>query len=103
MLFKFQIYDIHEKQVFEDQEVHYVPLEKELDYKIFVIVLDIRHVRITGFRSYVLFDDDNNPTNCTKVFLSDGSVVFAKLNFDTFEKKIVDEYLTMVESAPFFV
>ena len=80
-LFKFQIYDIHEVQKHNEYgELYTEPFS--LDWNKFYFVINTDIIEVTAFRSYVLFDADNNPTQCTKVFLSDGSYVYAveKLN-----------------------
>jgi len=90
LIFTFKIFDIHEVQYFEDAELKVRPLG-EIEWKRFDFLINTKEVQIMGFRSYVLFEGDN-PTNCTKVFLSDGTFVYACLNFDTFKKKYEDEY-----------
>lgn len=75
-LFKFQIYDIHETQKHnENGELYTEPFS--FDWSKFYFVINTNLIEITAFRSYVLFDADGNPTQCTKVFLSDGSFVYA--------------------------
>ena len=86
MFFKFKIYDIHVQQKFDDLgELFTVPYDG-VKWLTFNFAIDINAIKVEGIKEYVLFDDENNPINCTKVHLSDGSFVYAKVNFDTFEK-----------------
>ena len=88
-LFKFRIYDYHDKQVIEDGEVMFKPFG---EFGTFYLAIETAEVTITSFRSYVLFDGEDLPHECTKVFLSDGSFVFATNKFETFEKNFIEVY-----------
>lgn len=93
--FKFRIYDKHEKQDFDGEgNLIITPFDEWLP---FTFIIDINEVRITAFRSYVLFSIDETPVEVTKVFLNDGSFVFAVNKIDTFEKNYKDNYLSLFE------
>jgi hypothetical protein len=63
--------------------------------KSFHMVIDVNEVRIVAFRSDVIMDDEDNPTEITKVFLSDGSCLFAANKIDAFESNYREKYLTL--------
>ena len=94
MIFKFRIYDKHETITFDEEGVIVKPFD---DWVTFTFVIDVNEIRITAFRSYVLFTEDNTPIECTKVFLNDGSFVFATNKIDTFERNYRDGYLNLFE------
>ena len=84
MLFKFRIYDFHYyPSINEDKEV--VFQVENLEVKTFHLVLDLTRLGIEAYRSDVIFDANGYPIECTKVYLSDGSTVFATSKLDTFE------------------
>jgi hypothetical protein len=92
-LFEFKIYDTHEIQSFD--------ADNSLSIKVisywhkFSLTLSIDDLWITSYREYTLFDIDENPTECTKVYLSDGSFVYATLKYETFDKN----YITFLEKV----
>lgn len=89
-LFKFRIIDKHENQEFDDYGgIIGKPFG---DWAVFNFALETAEVVIVAFRGYVLFDSEGNPKECTKVYLSDGSVLFAVNKFDTFEKNYTENY-----------
>jgi hypothetical protein len=94
LIFKFRIYDKHETITFIDNLISVTPFD---DWVTFTFILDVNELRITAFRSYVLFTEDNTPIECTKVFLNDGSFVFATNKIDTFEKNYRENYLNLFE------
>jgi hypothetical protein len=94
LIFKFRIYDKHETITFTDNLINVIPFD---DWVTFTFILDVNELRITAFRSYVLFTEDNTPIECTKVFLNDGSFVFATNKIDTFEKNYRENYLNLFE------
>jgi hypothetical protein len=59
------------------------------------MVINVNYIEITSFRSYILFDTDLNPTPCTKVFLSDGSFVFAVNKLETFALNYLNDYVPL--------
>lgn len=86
-LFKFKIFDKHERQVFVNGRLRIRLLDdSDETWPKFDFYIDTEHIRIDGFREYVLFDSAKNPTRCVKVFLSDGSYVYAAYTIDTFVK-----------------
>lgn len=99
-LFKIRIYDWHEDlRLNENNEFEAVPrLDDGL--KTFHLIIDVNEIKITGFRSYTIFDSDNNPTEVTKVFLDDGSFVFAANKIDTFESNYRENYLSLFTQSP---
>lgn len=93
-LFKFRIYDFHDKQTIEDGEVLFTPFG---EFGTFYLAIETAEVTITSFRSYVLFDSEDLPHECTKVYLSDGSFVFATNKFETFEKNFIEVYTPLFD------
>jgi hypothetical protein len=84
MLYSFKIYDTHEHQFFDNDNSLNI---KVLDYwNKFDLTISHNDLWITSFREYVLIDENSNPTECTKVYLSDGSFVYAVVKYDTFKK-----------------
>ena len=96
LIYKIRIYDIHWKQSYNEYgQLVSTPLDE--DWKPFHLVINLIWVEITSFQSYILFDSENNPTEVTKVFLSDGREVFATNKFETFEKNFESEYLPLID------
>lgn len=92
-LFKFRIIDKHETQEFgEYGELICKPFG---DWLAFNFALETSENTIVAFRGYVLFDAEGNPKECTKVYLSDGSILFAVNKFDTFEKNYLENYIPL--------
>lgn len=87
-MFEFKIYDCHETQEFTS-DGEYITKPFEYWFK-FDLAIDINE--ITAYREYVLFDEKKTPTLCTKVYLADGSHVYAVNKFDTFSKNY-NEYI----------
>ena len=94
-LYKIRIYDLHETPEVIEDELFFVP--KDIEWKVFHLNIDIDFIQITGFRSFALFDKDNNVQECTKVFLSDGSVVYATNSLSTFEANYKNDYLKLIQ------
>ena len=96
MIYKFKILDKHETQSFDDEgNLNIKPFGEWLTFN---VCLNLKEVTIVSFRSYILFDEDNTPKEVTKVYLSDGSFVFASNKYDTFEKNFIDNYLPLFNS-----
>lgn len=88
-MFKFKIYGKHERQEFsEEGELIFTPISEE--WHKFDQLIDLDYVTILSFRSYVLFDSEENPTPCTMVCLSDGSILFAVNKVETFEANYLE-------------
>lgn len=86
-LFEFTIYDTHEVQSFDSDNTLNI---RVFDYwHKFNLTLSTDDLWITLYREYTLFDADKNPTECTKVYLSDGSFVYAVLKYKTFDKNYI--------------
>jgi hypothetical protein len=94
--FKFKIYDLHEKPTIIEDELWFIP--DEIEWKVFILYIDIDFVQITSFRSYALFSGDE-VKECTKVFLSDGSAVYAMNKIDTFEANYTNIYMPLTIRA----
>ena len=86
-LFRFKIFDKHERQIFVNgrQRIRLLD-ESDESWPKFDIYIDTEYIRIDGFREYILFDSAKTPTRCVKVFLSDGSYVYAAYTIETFTK-----------------
>jgi len=95
--FKFKIYDVHEVQSFNEEGITTKPFAWWFTFQ---LLIDVSEVTITSFREYVLFDSEENPTKCTKVYLSDGTYVFAIDKFTKFEQNYNDIYLELFKSKP---
>jgi len=95
--FKFKIYDTHEIQSFGEEGITCKPFDW---WHKFWLLIDVSEITITSFREYILFDEQNNPTKCTKVFLSDGTYVFAVDKFKEFEQQYTDVYLDLFKHLP---
>lgn len=93
--FKFRIYDVHHTLKVVEGELERIPLDGDL--KTFHMVIDTEEITIVAFRSDTLLDSDNNPTEFTRVYLSDGSLLFAASKLETFEKNYREEYLPLFE------
>lgn len=94
--YSFKIYDCHEKQTFNDDgSFTCIPFDYWYKFELTIVLED---VWITSFREYTLFDSDKNPTECTRVYLSDGSCVFAVLKYDTFKANFIDKYLSLLKN-----
>ncbi len=97
--FKFRILDYHEDISFTDEgDMLAIPRLNE-GLKSFHFVIDVNEMRINAFRSYTILDSENNPTEVTKVFLSDGSFVFAANKIETFEQNYKEDYLSLFKPA----
>jgi hypothetical protein len=94
-LFKFNIYDLHDKPSIIEEELWFIP--DEIEWKVFKLYIDIDFVQITSFRSYALFSGEE-VKEVTKVYLSDGSVVFAVNKIETFESNYIKNYLGLIHS-----
>ena len=92
-LFKFRIIDKHETQEFD--EFGSLICKPFGDWLAFNFALETSELTIVGFKSYVLFDAEGNPKECTKVYLSDGSILYAVNKFDTFEKNYTENYIPL--------
>lgn len=93
MIFEFSIWDTHKKPIqTEDGEVIWQTEEDpddEAPWKTFKFSLNYEQVKIDYFYETVLFQRDI-PVRCTRVVLSDGSSVLAKLQHDTFSERFKD-------------
>lgn len=95
-LFKFKVFDLHEiQEVNSEGELICQPIDHE--WKRFEIAIETYLVKIISFREYVLFDKENNPTNCVKVYLDDGSYLYSCHSFEKFEEKYNTEYLPLIK------
>jgi hypothetical protein len=92
-LFTFRIVDKHETQSFDESgSLISLPFGEWLYFN---LALETAEVVIVSFRSYILFDNNDNPKEVTKVYLSDGSYVFASNKFETFKKNYTEEYVPL--------
>jgi len=97
-LFKFRILDYHKKdKLDENNEIYTMPLIED-GVKSFHLIIDVQYLWIVAFRSDVIIDDENNPIVGTRVYLSDGTAVFAVNNLETFEKNYKNDYLPLFVS-----
>lgn len=95
-MFEFTIYDLHYITKFDDLgDVFKTPYDG-VKWLTFNFAINETSIKVECFRSDVLIDDDDNLLNCTKVYLSDGSHVYAKNNYDTFKKNY---YAYLVDKA----
>lgn len=90
LLFKIRIFDKHEKQFFVDGEEQITPIDN--NWYRFDYFIDLNKVQITAFREYILFDADNNPTRCIKIFFSDKDYVYGSYSIEKFVEIYNTEY-----------
>ncbi len=93
-LFEFTIFDQHEKQTIVDGDIVCEVFDDS--WVRFKVAIDVHEIKITAFRQYVLFDSEQNPTNCLKIYLSDGSVFFSPHSLDKFKEMYITEYLPLL-------
>jgi hypothetical protein len=89
-LFKIRIFDKHERQFFVDGEEKTEPIDT--NWYRFDYYIDLNKVQITSFREYILFDSDNTPTRCLKIFLSDGDHLYGSYSTEKFVEIYNTEY-----------
>ncbi len=89
-LFKIRIFDKHERQYFVDGEEKTEPIDT--NWYRFDYFIDLNKVQITSFREYILFDSDNTPTRCLKIFLSDGDHLYGSYSTEKFVEIYNTEY-----------
>jgi hypothetical protein len=92
-LFKIRIFDKHERQFFSEGEERTEPVDS--NWYRFDYFIDINKVQITSFREYILFDSENTPTRCIKIFLSDGDHLYGAYSTDKFVEIYNTEYKTL--------
>ena len=92
-LFEFRIIDKHETQEFDDNGS--LICKPSGEWLVFDFALEISEVTIISFRTYILFDQNDNIKECTKVILSDGSYLFAVNKYNTFKRKYNEVYLPL--------
>ena len=93
-LFKFKIYETHEHPAIIEDELWFIPTE--IVWNVFTLYIDVDFVQITSFKSYALFSGEE-VKECTKVYLSDGSLVFAVNKVDTFESNYIKNYMSLID------
>ena len=97
MLFKFRILDYHYKATLdENNDVLFVPMVED-GLKSFHMIIDLNLVQITSFKSDVIIDEDGNPTEITRVFMSDASSAIAANKIDTFEANYREFISTIIK------
>jgi hypothetical protein len=89
-LFKIRIFDKHERQFFMDGEEKTEPMDS--NWYRFDYYIDLNKVQITSFREYILFDNENTPTRCIKIFLSDGDHLYGSYSTEKFVELYNTEY-----------
>jgi len=89
-LFKIRIFDKHEIQFFSDGEERIEPMDN--NWYRFDYFIDLNKVQITSFREYILFDNENTPTRCIKIFLSDGDHLYGSYSTEKFVEIFNTEY-----------
>ena len=89
-LFKIRIFDKHERQFFVDGEEKTEPIDT--NWYRFDYYIDLNKVQITSFREYILFDSDNTPTRCLKIFLSDNDHLYGSYSTEKFVEIYNTEY-----------
>ena len=89
-LFKIRIFDKHERQFFMDGEEKTEPMDS--NWYRFDYFIDLNKVQITSFREYILFDNENTPTRCINIFLSDGDHLYGSYSIEKFVEIYNTEY-----------
>lgn len=102
-VFKIRIFDKHERQFHADGEEQTEPIDN--NWYRFDYFIDISKVRITSFREYVLFDPENTPIKCIKIFLTDGGYLYGSYStekfleiYNTDYKKLYTEWVETMDA-----
>lgn len=93
-LFKIRVYDVHKEYSF-DENGKFILTAKEKELKNFHYYLEVDEIRIESFRSDAMIDGDGYPVEYTRVNLTNGDMLFAAMQVETFEKKYKEEYLPL--------
>lgn len=99
MLHEIKIYDLHFDIEWETElnDLVYKVHEKGTKWLKFNIAFNSEAVKIDCFREFILFDSDDNPIECTKVYLNDGSVLYACMTYIQFRNFYNKIYETNTE------
>lgn len=93
-LFSFTYWDRHYNINTDDiGEVFSTPRDKGW-YK-FKMFIDVNERRIDRFYSYVIFNEDDDPIECTAVMLTDGDIYYCVNKIETFESNYREKYLSL--------
>jgi hypothetical protein len=90
-MFEFKIYDIQEKQSFND-DCELVVKQFGDTWLKYDLSISIKDIWVISTREYELINDDLDVKACTKVTLSDGTFVYAASLKPTFDKNY-QEYI----------
>lgn len=96
-IFEFRCYEKHRTQTMHEESGLFVDApHQDSGWRKFQFSLCVNRVCIDYFRADVIFDDDNMPIPCTRIYLSDGSFMFAELGYVAFRNIYLSEYLPIV-------
>ena len=98
-MLKLKIYDVHYNQTFEDGEFRFTPVTPDLDWLKFDYYFDPELMKIDSFREYILFDSENLPMRCTKVYFTDGTIHYVCLSVGKFLDFYNNEYLKNINET----
>ena len=95
MILELKIYDIHFDIEWETELNDLVYKAHDgMEWLKFNLAFNPETIKIDCFREFVLFDLNGDPIECTKVYLSDGSVLYAcmtYIQFRNFYNKIYEK------------
>ena len=93
MILEFKIYDLHFDMKWQSEENDFFLQPHDgLEWLPFNFAFNPEAVKIDCFRSFVLFNNED-PIECTKVYLSDGSVLYACMTYIQFRNFYNKQYL----------
>lgn len=95
-LLKIKIWDRHEAPVFIEGEERYLPKPNDDEWKKFYYYIETDQVRIESFREYVIWDKEDTPQPCVKIYFSDKSYVLGRYSLDAWIKRYNDVYVPMI-------
>lgn len=81
--FRFKVFKMHEKEDGPDEQDGWLKFD---------FVLEVTETQIVAFEEHVLFDAQNNPCKCVRVFFSDEDEVFACYSLNKFLELYNKEY-----------
>lgn len=99
MILELKIYDIHFDIEWETElnDLVYKPNDG-MKWLKFNLAFNPESIKIECFREFILFDD-KDPIECTKVYLSDGSVLYACMTYIQFRNFYNKQYLRENETT----
>jgi len=82
--------------VLEEGEYVVEPFEPDGEWHRFLFGFETDNVRIDYFEEYIIFNPDDTPQKCVKIYLSDGSFIHGRYSFESFEKLYNEQYIPLI-------